>query len=493
MQTMPMIEEEAASEGRIAIIDIGSNSIRLVVYDQKKRSPVSIYNEKAMCGLGRGLAASGTLNPEGVQLAKKTMTRFLAMSRNMETKSLYIMATAAVRDASDGGEFVRALENQHGIKIDVISGEREAKLGAYGVCSSMYKPCGITGDLGGGSLELVHVNDGETLGHTSMMLGSLRLIDETKGDREKMRKLIDKRFSGFDWHGGHVPTFYAIGGSFRALAKMYMVANKYPLHVLHEFTAEAKPFLAFVREIAAMTPEKLEKYPGSAAKRVPQLPGAAMLLEKIIEASGCEQISFSASGIREGYVYEMLDAEARARDGLLSSCHEFASRGGRVGASRELFAWMTPLVKDEDERQSRLRMAFCLLSEIALHIHPEYRAEWAFERMIFSSMTSLTHRERVKLALALYHRYQYKWQASHAELKLIADSDKRWSKMVGTAANLAYHLSGSTAGNLRHAPLEVTPQGVSLNLTGNMKDIMGESVQKRLSGLDESYRNYLKK
>lgn len=480
---------------RIGIIDIGSNSIRLVVYDQQKRSPVSIYNEKVMCGLGKGLAASGVLNPEGVIEAKSALARFLTLGRNMEIKTLYVMATAAVRDASDGAQFVSYLEREHNIKIDVISGETEARLGAYGVCSSMHRPHGITGDLGGGSLELVYVSDGEIGGHTSLQLGSLRMFDETKGDRDKIRKLIDKRFDKLEWLSAKPgENFYAIGGSFRALAKMYMTQNKYPLHILHEFTADAKPFLAFAREIAQMPDEKLEKYPGSAAKRVPQLPGAALLIEKILTTSKAEQIIFSASGIREGYVYEMLPPATRAEDGLLSSCREFASRGGRtVSYSGDLYTWMQPLLANEDEQSSRLRQAFCMLSEIALHIHPEYRADWAFERMIFSAMTCLSHRERVKLALALYHRYQYKLPKNSPELKLISESDKRWARMIGTAANLAYHLSGSIVGNLDKIPLDLSRPALALLPTAEMKDIAGDAVTRRLSGLDDAYRQYLKK
>jgi len=482
-------------DGRIAIIDIGSNSIRLVVYDQQKRCPVSIYNEKVMCGLGKGLASSGVLNPEGVLQAKKALARFLAMGRNMNIQSMHIMATAAVRDARDGGEFVRFLEKEHDIKIDVISGALEARLGAYGVCSSIFRPSGITGDLGGGSLELVEVKQGEICDHISLPLGSLRMFDETKGDRDKLRKLIDKRFEGLPWLSDDpVPAFYAIGGSFRALAKMYMAASKYPLHILHEFTADSKQFLSFVREIAALSNDKLEKYPGSAAKRVPQLPGAAMLIEKILTVTRCEQITFSASGIREGYVYEMLPPKERTEDGLISTCGEFAARGGRtVSYAGDLYLWMAPLVDGEQERDARLRLAFCLLSEIALHIHPEYRAEWAFERVLFSAFTSLTHRERVKLALALYHRYQYKMQEEMVELKLISDADRRWARLVGTAANLAYHLSGSIAGNLHNAPLKIEPSGISLLLTAEMKDIMGDAIVKRLNGLDEAYRGYYKK
>jgi exopolyphosphatase/guanosine-5'-triphosphate,3'-diphosphate pyrophosphatase len=204
-------------------------------------------------------------------------------------------------------------------------------------------------------------------------------------------------------------------------------------------------------------------------------------------------VSFSASGIREGYVYELLSPTLRAADGLLSSCQEFASRGGRtVSYAGDLFAWMQPLFSQEDEQSQRLRNAFCLLSDIALHIHPEYRADWAFERMIFSAMTCLSHRERVKLALALYHRYQYKLHADRPELKLISESDKRWARMVGTTANLAYHLSGSIAGNLPDAALRIRSGVISIEFSPRMEQLMGGAVERRLNGLNESYQQFAK-
>ncbi|MEK6746509.1 MAG: Ppx/GppA family phosphatase [Pseudomonadota bacterium] len=480
-------------DARIGIIDIGSNSIRLVVYDQNKRSPIPIYNEKVLCALGKGLAISGMLNPEGVVMGKEALRRFVAMGRNMEIAELHVIATAAIRDAKDGRDFTNWLEKTYNVKADIISGDEEAILGAFAVCSSIYKPKGITADLGGGSLELVRVDSGNIDGHNSIALGSLRMLDESKGDRDKLRKLIDKRFAEINWlDDKKTPNIYAIGGSFRALAKMHMVANDYPLQILHEYTVSAKPFLVFLREIIAMSLEKLEKYPGGAAKRASSLPGAAMILEKLLLTSKAENIIFSASGIREGYVYKKLSISERDEDGLLFSCREFASRNGRnVSYGEELFEWMKPLLPREDEKMERLRLAFCLLSDIAIHIHPEYRGEWAFQRIIYSAFTSITHTERVILALALYHRYQYKIKGNFSQLNLISSADEAWAKLVGTSANLAYHLSGSITGNLQKTNLLVKDKNITLQLIGNMADLMGDSIQKRIDGVNEAYQNVI--
>ncbi len=480
-------------DARIGIIDIGSNSIRLVVYDQSKRTPIPIYNEKVLCALGKGLAASGVLNPEGVVMAKEALRRFIAMGRNMRIAELHIIATAAIRDAKDGKDFTRWLENTYNVKADIISGEEEAILGAFAVCSAIYRPRGITADLGGGSLELVRVDDGKIDGHTSLPLGSLRMLDESKGDRDKLKKLIDKRFAEINWLDDEkTRAIYAIGGSFRALAKMHMVANNYPLQILHEYTVEAKDFISFLRDIGSMSLEKLEKYPGGAAKRASALPGAAMLLERLITVSKAEKVIFSASGIREGYVYKKLPVKEREDDGLLFSCQEFASRNGRsIEYGSELFKWMDSFLPNETIYMQRLRMAFCMLSDIAIHIHPEYRAQWAFQRVIYSAFTSITHSQRVTLALALYHRYQFKIKEDYPQLKLISNADKAWAKLIGTSANLAYHLSGSITGNLGKTAIVVKGQNISLQLDSNMADIMGESIQKRIDGVDEAYKSYI--
>lgn len=489
------LNQPSPRDGRIGIIDIGSNSIRLVIYDQLKRSPVAIYNEKAMCELGKGLASSGVLYPKGVEMAKETLKRLLAMGRNMEITALYVMATAAIRDARDGPEFARWLEKTYDIAVDVISGDKEAKLGAYGICSAIHKPRGLTGDLGGGSMELVWVEDGQHLSQrVSLPLGSLRMIDESRGDRGKLKKLIDKRFEELAWLDEHKgANFYAVGGSFRALAKMHLNKTGYPLRILHEYTVDAREFAGFAHDIAAMPDEKLEKFPGAATKRIPALPGAAMVLERIIDIARPKQIIFSTSGIREGYLYEKLSPYIRQQDGLIASCTEFATKAGRTTAyANELFTWMYPLVLHETEEQRRLRFAFCLLSDIALHIHPEYRAEWAFQRILCSALTGLSHRERVTLALALYHRYQSRLKESLPALALIKDKDHAWAKLAGSVTNLAYALSGGIAGNLHKTILSAKDGVVELQLSDSMEEVMGDIVQKRIDGVDEAYKGYIK-
>ena len=155
------LKRGTARRGPVAVIDIGSNSLRLVIYDGVRRSPRTLVNEKVMCGLGRHLEATGKLDPDGVALARANLHRFVTLARDISVRRLDVLATAAVRDASDGRGFVADIERRHRLKVQILSGEQEGRLSAYGVLAGIPEAGGIVGDLGGGSAELVPVAGGQ--------------------------------------------------------------------------------------------------------------------------------------------------------------------------------------------------------------------------------------------------------------------------------------------------------------------------------------------
>lgn len=485
---------EVTHEGRLGVIDIGSNSIRLVVYDALKRAPLPLFNEKVFCGLGKGLATTGKLNPEGVQQAEAAITRFLALVKLMDVVELQILATAAVRDATDGASFVEALERKHHIDITVISGKKEARLAAGGVCSSIYKPDGLAGDLGGGSIELIGLEKGDINEQTTLPIGPLRLFDSSKGDKDKMRKLISEALDGERWlEKTHPPHFYAIGGSFRALAHIHMEKEKYPLDIVHYYTIKNGAMRKLLKEIHSSNPQEIAKMPGAPAKRADALIPAALVLEHILDLTEPMDIIFSSSGIREGYLYEKLSPNLRAEDPLIASCADMASQNGRVpGFAHELFDWMSPLFVGENDMSRRLRFAACILSEIGWRIHPEYRAEWVFFRVLQSTLTGLSHGERVTLALCLYHRHQSKLKHDWQVLELIKEREMTWARLVGTAANLAFQISGGRAGHLDKVTLSLLKHEIELAFTPEAQDLMSDSVRKRVEGLGEAFKAFSK-
>ena len=485
---------EIPHEGRLGVIDIGSNSIRLVVYDGIKRAPLPLFNEKVFCSLGKGLASTGKLNPEGVKLAEGCIARFLALVRIMDVVELQILATAAVRDAQDGAAFVEALERKYRINITVISGKKEARLAAAGIASSVYKPEGLVGDLGGGSIELIGLDNGNITEQTTLPIGPLRLLDSSKGDKDKMRKLISEAIEGERWlEREHPSHFYAIGGSFRAIAHIHMAQEKYPLDIVHHYTIKAGPLRKLLKEIIGSSTQEIAKMDGAPAKRAEALIPAALVMEHILDLTDPVDVIFSASGIREGYLYEKLSPYLRSEDPLIASCTDLASQNGRVpGYARELFAWMSPLFEQESESEKRLRFAGCILSEIAWRIHPEYRAEWSFARIVQSTLTGLSHNERVSLALMLYHRYQFKLKHDWKVLDLTRERDRAWARVAGTASNLAFQLSGGMSGNLNNVKLSLSKHEMEVAFSPEAQDLMSDAVRKRVEGLGEAFKAFAK-
>lgn len=478
-------------KGLIAIIDIGSNSVRMVVYHALKRVPLPVFNEKYMCALGRGLARTGRLNPEGVQTAETAIARFLLMAQRLNVASLDIIATAAVRDAENGPDFVRSIE-RHGVKVKVISGEREAELAAKGVLASFHEPLGISADLGGGSMELATV-ERTRIGHqTSLHLGSLRLLDATDGKLAAMEKLVARELKQTGWLSEtRPPCLYAIGGGFRALGKLHMNKTDYPLDIVHEYRMSKRSVHQLVEKLLPMKPAEIAGLPGISSKRAPTLIPTALILQQLLQQTGAPQVMFSVSGIREGFFFDLLEPRQQAEDALISSATDLAALIGRAGKyGAELHQWMAPLFPSEPLPWQRVRKALCILSELAWSIDPNFRAVWAYHRIIQSSLKGIDHKERLMLALALFHRYQPKWKGDLHELKLLDERERQYARCIGLAAGLAFQFSGGRAGNLYHANLTWFDGQVTVALDQEASPLRTETVEKRILGLGEALRAF---
>ena len=479
-------------KGLIAIVDIGSNSVRMVVYHALKRVPLPLFNEKYMCALGRGLARTGKLNPQGVKQAELAIARFLVMAKRLQVASLDIIATAAVRDAQNGHAFVSSLEAQHGITITVISGEREAELAAKAVLSSFHEPFGISADLGGGSMELATVERSRIGQVASCHLGSLRMLDTSEGKRDKMDAMIRDELKGIAWLKEVAPaSIYAIGGGFRALAKLHIKKTHYPLDLVHEYVMSKRAVNQMTDRLLSASPAEIAALPGISPKRATTIIPTALVLQKLLAVTNASEVRFSVSGIREGFFYDLLGSRLQKEDALLASASDLAALIGRSGGyAQELYDWMTPLFAREPLGWQRIRLGLCKLSELAWSIDPNFRASWAYQRIIQSSLKGIDHKERLMLGLALYHRYATRWKGDKNEINLLDERERLWARCVGLAANLAFQLSGGRAGNLYHAKLTFHDAHVRLALDAEAGPLRTEAVEKRLEGLGEALRTF---
>lgn len=471
----------------IGIIDIGSNTVRLVVYDGLHRTPMALFNEKATCALGQTLETTGTLNPEGVPLALDSIQRFVRLASEMEVERLDVLATAAARDASDGPEFIAEIERRCGVTVQLLSGEGEARRAAYGVMCSTANADGLVCDLGGGSLELVVVEDMECGAFTTLPLGVLRLAEHSGGDSERAAKVIKDRLAAVDFidqaKGRHL---YAVGGSWRALARVIIDQMHYPLHVLDNFTLEPDVARTMLAQIIQQNRKSLERIKGVSRKRIPNLHLAAQLLDRLIAMSEPDKVVFSVYGMREGQFFLSLPKEMQEGDPLISAASELARGAGRFPEHAvELMDWMRPLFPDETQHLARLRHAACLLGDIFWNEHPDYRAEQAFLRVLRLPFMGLDHTDRAGLALAVYFRYSSDDSSPGVQqAQCLLDTERlRRVRAIGAALRLGHTLSGGIPGLLSRTSLDRGEQVLMLAVPVDDPLFMPAPFSKRLDRL----------
>ena len=482
-------ERATRTGGRIGIVDIGSNTVRLVVYDAPARLPVPIFNERVACQLGKGIGKTHKLNPDGVKLALKTLARFTSLARQMPVERFKMVATAAVREASDGPEFAREVERRFGYPVEILSGEEEARLGAVGILGGVRDADGLFGDLGGGSLDLVLLENGQFKKSATVPLGHLRLAEDSGGSMNAARSLADKAFAEIDWlRDAAGQNFYAVGGACRSLARIYVEQTNYPLHVLDYLTIPAKPAIDLTRLISTQSPASLERMSSVARRRADTLPFASLAINRLLEVSKAKALVFSGFGLREGLFFEQLPAAVRRQDPLISVCDGFAQRSGRFAVhGEEIYNWMVPVLSDLDDGDHRLAHAAALLSDIGWTEHPDYRALHAFLRVLRFPIAGITHRERVILALAVFVRYNGRRRQEEVQTvrPLLSEDDQQNAEVIGLALRLAHVLSGGVPDVLPRSILTLTSNRLTMKLQGDAKELSGEGVQRIFDDLAE--------
>ena len=480
--------ELGLEKGRVGIIDVGSNSIRLVVYERASRAPLPVFNEKVLCGLARGLDATGRLDPAGVEMALANIDRFITLAQNMKVKSLDLLATAAVRDASDGPEFMRQMAERPGLVSHIVSGRDEARFSGFGVMCGMPGADGVMGDLGGGSLELVALGRDSIGSSSTLPVGPLRLMSSGRGDP---RKTIVEAIEGVRWlREESGKTFYAVGGAWRAFARLHMEQAGYPLHIIHHYDIAAEEARAVARLIAVQSPKSLEKMPGVSRRRVDTLPLACLALDRLLAALKPKNVIFSAFGLREGFYYSRLNETERARHPLIAFAEEQGAGWRRFDLSpNEIFDWLTPAFAGESETDQVLRIAACHLSDISWNDHPDYRAEHAYIRVLHLPAPGMSHRDRAILAMTLTYRYKSDPKAATIDtaLRLSDNKGRAFARRLGACLRLAYNLSGGAPGLLPQIQLRRTDRELRLIVPTELDRSLGETTARRLETAAEAF------
>jgi exopolyphosphatase/guanosine-5'-triphosphate,3'-diphosphate pyrophosphatase len=480
----------------LGVIDIGSNSVRLVVYEGAIRAALPIFNEKVLAGLGKSVASTGRLGEESVERALEALTRFRTIARILKVKNLRVLATAAVREAEDGPNFIQKAERAVGAPIEVLSGAKEAQLAAYGIRMGFLNADGLAGDLGGGSLEVIDISKDKLNDATTLPLGGLRLIDQTGNKIDRALPLVDEAVAQISWlTNGRGRPFYAVGGTWRALAKLHMEQTNYPLRVMHGYaipTREAIEFCQFVRRA-----KKVSALPGMdevARARRDVVPFGALVLERVLEALAPSEVIFSVYGIREGLLFSLMPRYEQAKDPLISFCEDYARQRSRsLLHAQELCTWTDALFEGdgpkETEEDRRLRHAACLLSDIGWRAHPDYRGEQSLNVIAHAGLSGIDHAGRIFLALAVYYRHvgggdEGRDDDFSARLRLVVSkrAQKR-ARIIGLAIRAAHMLSIGMPGVIDETRLFYEGQKLVLTIPKTYSALDGERLRRRFGAL----------
>ncbi|WP_179380583.1 Ppx/GppA family phosphatase [Jannaschia marina] len=481
---------EARALRRVGVIDVGSNSVRLVVFDGAARSPAYFFNEKILCGLGAGLSETGRLNAEGRVRALDALRRFSILARGMEVNSLTAVATAAVREAEDGPAFEAEVMERTGLKLWVIDGAEEARLSGQGVLLGWPEAQGLMCDIGGSSMEFA-VLDGGAVGATvSGKLGPLKL-QAVKGKGAR-RKEIDAGIGRMTETLGQArfDRLYLVGGSWRAIARVDMERRGYPLHVLHEYKMTPKDLRATLEFIADEDLEDLRLRTSTSMARMSLVPMACEVLDRVVKTVKPKEIAISSYGIREGLLYEQMPEVLRARDPLIESCRASEAASARLpGFGRVLYKFIQPLFAREKDRRRRLIRACCLLHDVSWRAHPDYRAEICFDNATRANLGGLTHSERVYLGLALLHRYRNKREGTPFErlAPLLDEADTLQAEVAGKAMRFGAMFSAQDPSLMGR--LKLYPKKAELELSlpkGDGEALFGEVAEARFKSLASS-------
>jgi exopolyphosphatase / guanosine-5'-triphosphate,3'-diphosphate pyrophosphatase len=480
---------EAQALSRVGVIDIGSNSVRLVVFDGAARSPAYYFNEKILCGLGAGFSETGRLNPEGRVRALKALRRFAALTDGMVVSPLLTVATAAVRDAEDGDAFREEVMAETGLDIHVIDGDEEARLAAQGVLLGWPGAEGLVCDIGGSSMELAELKGGGKVGlRQTSDLGPLKLMG-IEGGKKAVRAHIKDRVGRLaDAFSGRPERLFLVGGSWRAIARIDMERRGYPLKVLHEYRMTPKAILETIKLIEKSDIAELRARTGTSGERMRLVPIAAEVLKVLVRQLRPKEVAVSSYGIREGLLYEQMSEALRHRDPLIEAArHAEASSSRMPGFGRQLNRFVEPLFPGARLPKKRLIRAACLLHDVSWRAHPDYRAEVCFDNATRANLGGMTHAERVYLGLALLHRYKSNRAGTGFDsnlLQLLPEPLVLEAEILGRA--MRFGAMFTVANPTEHGALTWRPKRKELFLrlkTDEGRALFGEVAEARFKAL----------
>ena len=481
---------------RLGVLDIGSNSVRLVIYELYGAHFTPIYNEKILAGLGRDLNQTGKLSETGKATALAALKRFKHIAESQKLSSMLIGATAALRVASDAPDFIETVKNETGFDINPVSGKEEARLTAMGLIAAQPRAQGLAADLGGASLELVGVQNNKAQTGASLPLGPFEVIGKNLSgfidyDDEALHKTVSEHLDEIDLKKFEGQALYLIGGAWRNLASVHQEKMNYPLRILQSYELSTSDAITLAQWAYKDGRESVLNWPGMRSRRAETLPYCGYLLSRLIEYLKPKNIIISQTGLREGLIYDSLSPALKNRNSLFDGCRDLA-RGNlqAVHFGEPLYKFLEnsaeifPVSFDRDN-ENRLRKAACFLAGFGKGFHPDYRAALVFDDVLYAPIAALTHKERIYLALILYRSYTSKSLSESRQkiVNLLSETEQRTARIYGTAMRVGIVASGRSVDLLPAMTLDIHDGRISLKFAPEFSALYSSRVKYRLKKL----------
>jgi len=492
------------SNRHIAILDIGSNAIRLVIYDSLNRTPVKIHNERIVCNLAADLSKTDRISDEAFKKAIEGIGSFARLIKDMNITNVRAVATAAIRDAENGQDLIDRVKADYNFVVEIIDGDDEARLSALGVLANGMGRNGIIGDFGGGSLELIVVEEGEVKQKVSIPIGSHRLLSEQS--KEDIIKKINEALDTVDFLDSYIgKNFYALGGSWRSMAKAHINMVDYPIRTIDHYRIEGNKVMDFAQLISKQNQASMEKTMGLPRKRVKDLSVASLVMLELFKRIKPSNVYFSGTGLREGLLFEQMPAKSPDEDVLILSCIKYVSRNSRFNDMQMfeyLYDWILPLFAGKDAKILRWLKASCYLSDVSLYEHEEYQADHAFQRLLVMPFYGITHEGRAFLALTEYVRYngyirrnyrsKGKPEINRISQMILDSKTVDLTLIAGLALHMAYILTGGDLHLLNNSKFVVEGKNLKFEMKNGEKIVNIDSANETLLRIAEAMRLELK-
>jgi len=467
------------TDERIAIIDIGSDTVRFQIFENFKDNQVAIFNKKITCGLGKDLIKNNKLNKDSIKKAMNALYYIKELIDSSKIKNYEIFATEAVRVAKNRDAFIADAENILKKKIHVLTGDEEAKFSAMGCIVGLKKSNGLVADLGGGSLELAEVKKKEIMNTLSLPLGVHRA-------KSKNNKIIDKFKSSLqntEWlNENKFKRVILTGGTWRALVKLYFDKYNYPLKVIHHFKPDFDNFVLMLEEVSNFKKKDLLQYSLITKDKTPFIRYAAKLALEIINKVSAKQVVISYTAIREGYISDKIKLNYK-NDPLEFQSLKVAAIANELNSRavnfKNIKLFTNNFFKKRSYLNKRIRESAANYITTGDSIARDERGLFVFKQIIKSEILKFSHSDRVMLATIIFVFHNGINYNEIKDYRKIINKNKLLSSIeLGLFLRIVYEIGQLSNFNYSNISIYVKDSNLIFSIPKNYSELLNSRFNK---------------